>query len=99
MHRSWSLILILVVLTSVVPLTAQARELTLDSARAAARAAHPTVRAALAQARGAHAEAASIGTLANPTLSINHESVAANGIGTSELITLLEQPLDIQSRK
>jgi cobalt-zinc-cadmium efflux system outer membrane protein len=81
----------------VAPLSAGAQQprLSLDSARIAARAGHPDIRAALADARAARATVVSFGQLDNPVLSVDHESAGAAGIGTSQLIVALEQPLDI----
>jgi cobalt-zinc-cadmium efflux system outer membrane protein len=81
------------------PAGAQHARLTLDSARAAARASHPEIRAARADARAARATAAALGRLDNPVLSVDHESARASGVGGSELIVALEQPLDIWGRR
>lgn len=80
-------------------LTAQLRVLTLDSARAAARNAHPAIQAAMHRARALHADAAGVGKLTNPTLMVDREAAGTGDAGTSQFIALLEQPLDIWGRR
>lgn len=81
------------------PAGAQRVSLTLDSARATVRAGHPEVRAALAEARAARAAAVSVGRLDNPVVSVDHESARSSGVGSSELVVAVEQPLDIWGRR
>ncbi|HPF62147.1 MAG: TolC family protein [Gemmatimonadetes bacterium] len=81
------------------PLLAQRPALTLDSARAVARAGHPDVIAAHALARAARAEAVALGRLDNPVLAADRESSGVSGTSASQIIIQVEQPLDIWGRR
>nr|MBA2293085.1 TolC family protein [Gemmatimonadales bacterium] len=80
-------------------LTAQVRVLTLDSARAAARNAHPSIQAAVHRARALRADAAGVGRLTNPTLMVDREAAGTGAAATSQFIAQVEQPLDIWGRR
>lgn len=80
-------------------LTAQVRVLTLDSARAVARNAHPSIRAAKDRARALRADAAGLGRLTNPTLVVDRESAGNGSAGATQLIAQLEQSLDVWGRR
>lgn len=100
MHRYAFLSLILT--AALIPcagLTAQVRVLTLDSARTAARNAHPSIRAAMDRARATRAEAAVLGKPTNPTLMVDREAAGTEAANSSQIIAQLEQPLDIWGRR
>lgn len=71
------------------------RPLTLEDARAAARAGSPDLAAARAAVDAASARARQAGALTNPTLSYAYEQTAAGGQRNSQSIAALEQPLEV----
>ncbi len=71
------------------------RPLTLEDARAAARASSPDLAAARAAAEAAAGRARQAGALANPTLSYGYEQVSAGDLRVTQSIAALEQPLEV----